>query len=271
MRCPECGSPVHPNWDSCRGCGAALEGLKGRPAGWVLPTMPRPVTEGAKRAVERVRNIQGPSFSTPRLALRALPRSSRLGGGAGSLGRALSASRAQFAMPAMSGARRFVAPAAVFVAVAALLFAAVFAAAAADARAEARQAREAEQAVGAKLTELQSAVAGAEQTRGALQSAAQTAQASASSVAAERDAANQRLDAAAKDLAELQAKLTSVTATAEQQTALAGQQKQQVRVLTECLSGTLVAVEFGRSGRWSSADRALDAVKDSCTAARALL
>lgn len=271
MRCPECGSPVHPNWDSCRGCGAALDGLKGRPVAWALPTVPRPVTEGAKRAAERVRKIQAPSFSAPRLALRAVPRPSRPGGGAGSLGRAWWTSRAQFSMPAMSGVRGFVAPAAALVAVLALLLAAVFAASAANARVEARQAREAEQAAGAKLTELQSAVTGAEQARGELQSAAQTAQASASSVASERDDAKKRLEAASKDLTELQAKLTSVTATAEQQTALAAQQKQQVRVLTECLSGTLVAIEFGRSGRWSSADRALDAVKDSCTAARALL
>jgi len=142
---------------------------------------------------------------------------------------------------------------------------------AASARAEAGRAREAERVATERLATVQAMASGAEQARGDANSAAQQAEASVSKTVAERDELARRLDAATKDAAAVQAKLTQVSATAEQQTALVGQQRQQLRVLTECLSGTLVAVEFGRSGRWSSADRALDAVKDSCTAARALL
>ncbi len=162
-------------------------------------------------------------------------------------------------------------PAALVAAVGAFALALVLATMLGVARSDASRARAGEAAANAKLAELQSAVSGADQARATLQTAAQQAQASASSVAGERDSLRKQLDDSAKELTELQAKLTSVQATADQQTVLATQQKQQVRVLTECLSGTLVAVEFGRSGRWSSADRALEAVKDSCTAARALL
>lgn len=42
-----------------------------------------------------------------------------------------------------------------------------------------------------------------------------------------------------------------------------------IQALNECLTGTTVAMQFGRTNSWSAADRALAAVSAACTEARA--
>ncbi|MBM4410629.1 MAG: hypothetical protein FJ037_04770 [Chloroflexi bacterium] len=44
----------------------------------------------------------------------------------------------------------------------------------------------------------------------------------------------------------------------------------QIRALTECLNGTAVALQFGRTDAWDPADRALAAVAAACADAKAL-
>lgn len=256
MRCLTCGSPVHPGWYTCRGCGAELRSQRPRSAARALPALPRAsamsaIQRAAARAGEHVRTLRMPA-----LQIRA-PRISTPHIGAPRIGTARLS----------SGLVPVLGMLVVLLAVGAL----ALASSAASARAEAARAQEAERVATERLAAVQAMASGAEQARGDASSAAQQAEASVSKTVAERDELARRLDAATKDATAIQAKLMQATASAEQQTALVGQQRQQLRVLTECLSGTLVAVEFGRSGRWSSADRALEAVKDSCTAARALL
>jgi septal ring factor EnvC (AmiA/AmiB activator) len=137
------------------------------------------------------------------------------------------------------------------------------------ARLDASRAHASEAAVTKQLSDLKAAASGADQARAALQTSAQQAQQNASSVTSQRDDLQKKLDDASKQLTEVQTKLTTAEASVTEQTKLTGLQKQQIKALSDCLSGTQVAIEFGRSGRWNSADLALQTIAASCTAAKA--
>ncbi|RLT27512.1 MAG: zinc ribbon domain-containing protein [Chloroflexi bacterium] len=259
MRCPNCGSPVHPAWTSCRGCGASLEALKAPAIAWAMPT-PKPLFEGARRAFERAKSptpqVDASKVHVPEMAIPA---------GAASAASRMTASTARLGWSAPQ-LRAWLVPVLLVAAVGAFALALVLAGAVGAARLDATRAHAAANESAQQLADVKAAMTSADQARVALQTSAQQAQQSATS---QRDDLQKKLDDASKQITDVQAKLTTAESTANEQTKLAGLQKQQIKVLSDCLSGTQVAIEFGRSGRWNSADLALSTIAASCTAAKA--
>lgn len=116
----------------------------------------------------------------------------------------------------------------------------------------------------AKIASLEGVVATGNQAQGELQNVAKTAQEQGAATARERDEAQQRVSQLESRLMETQGKLTDLEKKSAQQT-------QELKSLASCLNGTAVALAFGRTNRWSSADVALAAVADACKASEALL
>ena len=262
MRCPNCGSPVHPAWTSCRGCGASLEALKSPAIAWAMPT-PKPLFEGARRAFERVTStpalrVSAPKVRAPRIAIPA---------GAASAASRVTATTARLGWSAPQ-LRAWLVPVLLVAAVGAFALVIVLAGAVGAALLDAARAHASTAESTKQLADLKAAMTSADQARVTLQTTAQQAQTNVSSITSQRDDLQKKLDDTSKQITEVQAKLTTAESTANEQTKLTGLQKQQIKALSDCLSGTQVAVEFGRSGRWNSADLALQTVAASCTAAK---
>ncbi len=92
----------------------------------------------------------------------------------------------------------------------------------------------------------------------------QTAQ-ERSQAAAEASAAT-----AAGEIARLQEQVKTAEANAKTAMEAADRATRRIQALTECLNGTTVALQFGRTDAWGPADRALAAVSAACADARAL-
>ena len=130
--------------------------------------------------------------------------------------------------------------------------------------------------------------------RGPAQAAVEAAQASAAASNAKQAELQSTLDAAQQRLRDLEATQgrtqaeveTRATAAETEAKGLRDQVKRaeasattakeatdraehRIQALNECLTGTTVAMQFGRTNAWSAADRALAAVSAACAEARA--
>lgn len=115
-----------------------------------------------------------------------------------------------------------------------------------------------------KIASLDATIASNAQAQQSLQTSLQSAQQEKAVLTSQRDASQ-------KQVTSLEAKVKDTDATLATQQALTTKQQQQLKTLSTCLNGTAVALAFGRSGRWPSADLALSAVADACKASEALL
>lgn len=112
----------------------------------------------------------------------------------------------------------------------------------------------------AKIATLEGTIATNVQT----QSALQTAQQESAKSREERDADKQQIGS-------LEAKVTQIEAALKEAQATSTQRQQEIRTLSNCLNGTAVALAFGKTGRWSSAELAITAVESACKASEPLL
>ncbi len=83
-------------------------------------------------------------------------------------------------------------------------------------------------------------------------------------------AAASRAATAAGEVARLREQVTKAEASAKAEKETAERIERRIQALSECLNGTAVALQFGRTGAWDPADRALAAVSAACVDARAL-
>lgn len=115
-----------------------------------------------------------------------------------------------------------------------------------------------------KIASLEATIASNTQAQQSLQTSVQSAQQEKAVLTSQRDASQ-------KQVTTLETKVKDAETTLQTQQALTTKQQQQLKTLSTCLNGTAVALAFGRSGRWASADLALSAVADACKASEALL
>jgi len=125
--------------------------------------------------------------------------------------------------------------------------------------------------------ELQSARAAAEQSlalQGELQAELNAAQQRATEAEAARTQAQSEADARAtkaeSDLRSVRDQLTRTQTELPTLKETAQRLERRVQALVECLDGTNVALQFGRTGVWGPADRAVSAVAAACSDARTL-
>ncbi|TAK75394.1 MAG: hypothetical protein EPO16_09085 [Dehalococcoidia bacterium] len=85
-----------------------------------------------------------------------------------------------------------------------------------------------------------------------------------------RTAAEASTATAAAEIARLQGQVKTAEGNAKTAQEAADRAARRVQVLTECLNGTAVALQFARSDSWGPADRALAAVASACAEARSL-
>jgi len=116
----------------------------------------------------------------------------------------------------------------------------------------------------AKIASLEGTIATGAKAQSALQTSVQSAQQESVTMRDARDSAAQQVTA-------LEAKVRETEASLKDAQALTSKQRQDLRILSTCLNGTAVALAFGRTGRWPSADVALAAVADACAASTPLL
>lgn len=116
----------------------------------------------------------------------------------------------------------------------------------------------------AKIAALEGTVATNTQMQSALQSSAQGTKKENDVLKGERDSAKQEVTALEAKLKQTETSLKDAQTTVTKQTA-------DLKTLAGCLNGTSVALAFGRSGRWPSADLALGAVAAACKASEPLL
>lgn len=232
MNCAECGRPLHPMHAECDFCGAASP--LGRP-------------NGLEQAVERTRAAATGVLTQARGLRLAIPRPPRLAGGSRvapvpSLGRPSGR-----LLAALGGAA--------LVAVFALILA-TMPSGASEAELAAAQASAA--ASSAKQAELQTTLDAAQKRLSDLETAQGRTQ-------AETQARVATAETEAKSLRDQLTKSAAETKAAKEATDRA---EQRVQSLSECLTGTGVALQFGRANSWGAADRALAAVSAACADAR---
>lgn len=75
---------------------------------------------------------------------------------------------------------------------------------------------------------------------------------------------------AAGEIARLRGQVKEAEASAATAQEATDRATRRIRALTECLNGTTVALQFGRTDAWDPADRALAAVAAACADAKAL-
>lgn len=230
MNCAECGRPLHPMHIECDFCGAASP--LGRP-------------NGLEQAVERTRAAatgvltlaRGLRLTVPRLRPSAgAPRMPRLGRPSG------------LVLAVLGGA-----------AIVAVVALSLVTSPSGASESELAAAQSSVAASGAKQVELQTALDVAQKrlsdlevVHGRIQAEVETR-----ATAAETEA---------KSLREQVTKAAAESKAAKEATTRA---EQRIQSLNECLTGTMVAMQFGRANSWGPADRALAAVSAACADARA--
>lgn len=243
MRCPECGAAADARWDACRACGSRLPRPK-------TPTLDARVTQAGAAVMPALRRARG-SVRTPAVRLPAL--NSGFTASAPRLGRVWNfAPRNAWQM------------AAVGLALLSLVLLALLMRermAASDARAEAST-------LSSQLTTAQTSAQGASGDAEALRKQALDAAAAGQAATKERDAARADLAAAQRSVQQAQADLEAARTTIAERDTTIGTQRTALSALSDCLGGTSVAIEFGRRGNWSAADRSLAAVASQCSVAQ---
>ena len=235
MKCTECGRPLHPMHTECDFCGAASP--LGRP-------------NGLEQAVERTRAAATGVLTQARGLRVALPRPSRPSG------------RPRVTVPRVpslgrpSGAILVVIGGAALVALFALILVTQPSGAS---ETELAAAQSSAAASVAKQAELQAALDATQQRLKDLEAAQGRTQ-------AEVEARATAAETEAKSLREQVTTAAAETKAAKEATARA---EQRVQSLSECLTGTTVAMQFARANSWGPADRALAAVSAACSDARA--
>ena len=250
MKCESCGAAIHSAADFCRVCGTdappraesstpRLRGIDSLRA--LVPAMP-------SRAPRQARSARRSGSVAPEAALH-LPAS------------ALSALR----VPAVSRRALMVAGAVAAVIAIALVLVNIDTGAPPDVTGrELAAARQTIAERDAKLASLEGTLATNTQAQSALQTSAQQTQQANDTLRQERDAAQQQVKA-------LEVKVTQTEASLKEQLTLTTLQQNNLSTLSSCLNGTAVALAFGRTERWNSADLALNAVAGACKAAEPLL
>lgn len=233
MNCAECGRPLHPLHAECDFCGAASP--LGRP-------------NGLEQAVERTRAAATGVLTQARGLRLALPRPPRASAGPRvpqipRLGRP-------------SGRVLAILGGAALIAFVALILVTMPGGAS---KSELAAAQSSAAASSAKQAELQAALDATQQRLKDLEAAQGRAQAEAETRAT-------TAETEAKGLREQVTKAAAETKAAKEATTRA---EQRIQSLNECLTGTSVAMQFGRANSWGSADRALAAVAAACADARA--
>lgn len=235
MNCAECGRPLHPMHAECDFCGA---------------TSPLGHPNSLEQAVERTRaaatgvltQARGLRLALPRLPrwparprLPHAPRIERPSGRALAVLGGGAALIALFLVLAMSIPRG-------------------------PAQAEVDAAQAAATASNMKQAELQAALDAAQQRLNDLEAAQGRTQ-------AEGEA---RATAGETEMKGLREQVAQAEASAKASKDAADLAGRRVQALTECLNGTNVALQFGRTNAWDPADRALAAVSAACADAKAL-
>ncbi len=247
MKCVNCGAAVHPAADFCRICGADAP-PRATSSRIALPPGAARVSQQFAAAIDRVRDrASSMSRPSPRLALS---------GGPGAL-----------AVPRISRRSTVLAAGAVAGLIVMLLLVRT-ALASAENGGALDAARNALSGQNARIATLEAKVAADaqahQQQQGALQAQLQTAQQQGATLKGERDSSKQQVTA-------LDAKIKDLEETLKTQQTLTTKQQADLKTLSTCLNGTSVALAFGKTNRWSSADVALNSVKDACKAAEPLL
>lgn len=274
MKCTSCGAAVHPAADFCGVCG----GDAPRPEASSAPRlsgMGGIGLPGVAAGLAALRNVRIPGASSVRLpsfparaarnSSTARPGGSERRAASGGSAAVVRASAPSIAMPSVSQRALVIAGAAVAGIVIALLL--VNAALGADDGSTARQLAAAKTAIeqrDAKIAALEGTVATNTQMQSALQSSSQSTKKENDILKTERDSSKQEVTA-------LEAKLKQTEASLKDSQAAVTKQTADLKTLSSCLNGTSVALAFGRSGRWPSADLALGAVAAACKTSESLL
>lgn len=229
MNCDDCGKPLHPMRAQCDFCGAAS---------------PFAQPNGLDLALERTRAAATGVLTQARGLRFALPVPS------------VHAPKSDLALPssrvlAMLGGRGLVVLLAVVVAVSV--------SGGGPSQTEVDSAQASAAASGIRQAELQTALDAA-QTR------VKDLEAAQARTQAEADTHATAAETEAKGLREQVKKAEAAATTSKEATDRA---ERRAQALSECLTGTTVAMQFGRPNSWSAADRALQAVAGACSEARA--
>jgi FtsZ-binding cell division protein ZapB len=278
VRCEYCGVPVLPDWDYCRACGADLTHDANAASG-----------RGHLRSRLSLRPLRG------RLAgrWRSRARSGRLAELLRLVGHACAAVPSRIrprgpgrgwtvTTPRWPRERTLLMLAVTTTLVAALIAVSIEWSAArrtlAETRASLAQARVAADAATAAAARrartrsvLQATIDAGTTAQTALENEAQAAQQRAEALQRTSYDAQTQLEAATTQVAALQERVRSLQDDLDQADAHSAVLQHDINVLTQCLDGQLVAMQFGRNGYWSSTDRALAAVADACAEAQKLL
>lgn len=236
MKCAECGRPLHPSRAECDFCGAASP--LGRP-------------NGLEQAVERSRAAAIGVLTQARGLRLALPRPPQ------------TAARPHVPnLPRVphldrpSGRVLGVIGSAALIALVALILVTMPSGAS---ESELAAAQSSAAASSAKQAELQTALDATQQRLKDIEAAQGRTQ-------AETQARASAAETELKGLREQVTKAAAETKAAKEATTRA---EQRIQSLNECLTGTTVAMQFGRANSWGPADRALAAVSAACSDARA--
>ena len=279
MKCASCGAAVHPAADFCGVCGGDAPRAEASSAPRLSGMGLTGIGASVAARFAALRNVRIPGASSvrlPSLSARPARGSGDAGrsrgterrdtsGTSGGSAAAMRASAPAIAMPRVSQRALGITGSAVAGIVIALLLA--NAALGADDGSTARELAAAKTAIeqrDAKIAALEGTVATNTQMQSALQSSAQSTTRQNDILKTERDSATQEVTALEAKLQQTETSLKGTQATITKQTA-------DLRTLSSCLNGTSVALAFGRSGRWSSADLALGAVAAACKASESLL
>lgn len=129
-------------------------------------------------------------------------------------------------------------------------------------------ARAAEAAAEAQVAEISAVLDGAEASRRALIDDLDAAQARIATLEDQTEAGAAMMSTLQETSTALEAELAAAEAAALDQEELVAAQTSRIEALSECLSGTQVALQFARDGLMGPADRAMEAVAVACFEAR---